>query len=269
MYRRESWTIKKGWAPKNWCFQILMLKKTLEKKKKRLWRVPWTARRSNKSITKEINPEYSLKGLMLKLKLSYFGYLMQRANPLEKTLMLRKIGCRRKRGNKRWDGYIASSTQQTWIWANSGKQWRTEEPSVLQSMRKERVRQDLETEKQQQSGNFRMIFLSYHKESHRAGSPEGSALDRCEWVGHLLCMWVSGPFQKVAHNIAGRLSDTVSFLGANCAFSWWLGRLVSFHGFIMDVFQKGVGIHSWQCGKASWLYDEAEQFQLGMLGEKE
>ena len=64
-------------------------------------RVPWTAKRSNQSILKEINPEYSLKGLMLKLKLQYFGYLMQRANSLEKTLMLGKIECKRRRGQQR------------------------------------------------------------------------------------------------------------------------------------------------------------------------
>ena len=66
--------------------------------KRRLLRVPWTARRSNQSILKEINPEYSLEGLMLKLKLQYFGHLMRRAYLLEKTLMLGKIGGRRRRG---------------------------------------------------------------------------------------------------------------------------------------------------------------------------
>ena len=64
----------------------------------RLWRVPWTTRRSNQSILKEINPEYSLEGLMLKLKLQYFGHLMQRANSLEKTLMLGKMEGRKRRG---------------------------------------------------------------------------------------------------------------------------------------------------------------------------
>ena len=64
-------------------------------------RVPWTARRSNQSILKEINPEYSLEGLMLRLKLQYFGHLMQRANSLEKTLVLGKIGSRRRRGQQR------------------------------------------------------------------------------------------------------------------------------------------------------------------------
>ena len=68
---------------------------------RRLLRVPWTARRPNQSILKEINPEYSLEGLMLKLKLQYFGRLMQRANSLEKTLMLGKIEGRRKRGQQR------------------------------------------------------------------------------------------------------------------------------------------------------------------------
>ena len=83
MYRYESWSIKKADcsridAFKLWCWR-------------RLLRVPWTARKSNQSIPKEINPEYSLEGLMLKLKLQYFGYLMQRVNSLEKTLMLGKI----------------------------------------------------------------------------------------------------------------------------------------------------------------------------------
>ena len=74
-------------------------------------RIPWTAKRSNQSILKEINPEYSLKGLMLKLKLQYFGHLMQRANSLEKTLMLRKIEGKKRRGHQRmrWlDGIIDS-----------------------------------------------------------------------------------------------------------------------------------------------------------------
>ena len=81
--------------------------------------VPWTARRSNQWILKEINPEYSLEGLMLKLQ--YFGHLMQIANSLGKTLMLRNIESRRRRGWQRWDGWIASPTQWTWVWANSGR----------------------------------------------------------------------------------------------------------------------------------------------------
>ena len=79
---------------------------------RRLWRVPWTARRSNLSILKEINPEYSLEALMLKLKLQYFGYLMQRTDSFEKTLMLGKIEGRRRTGRQRmrWlDGIIDST----------------------------------------------------------------------------------------------------------------------------------------------------------------
>ena len=80
---------KEGWVTKNWGFWTVVLEKTLE--------VPWIARRSNQSIPKEINPEYSLEGLMLKLKRQYFGHLMPRADSLEKTLMLGKIEGRRRR----------------------------------------------------------------------------------------------------------------------------------------------------------------------------
>ena len=100
---------------------------------RRLLRVPWTARRSNQSILKEISPEYSLEGLMLKLKLQYFGHLMRRADSFEKTLMLGKIEGRRRRGDRRWDGWMASLTQWTWVWVNSGS-WRwAGRPGVLRS----------------------------------------------------------------------------------------------------------------------------------------
>ena len=94
VYGCESWTIKKALhgridAFELWCWR-------------RLLRVPWTARRSNQSILKEISPEYSLEGLMLKLKLQYFGYLMQRIDSLEKTPMLGKIEGRRRRGQQSW-----------------------------------------------------------------------------------------------------------------------------------------------------------------------
>ena len=93
MYGCESWTIKKGLVPKTWYFQIVVWRRPL--------RVPWTARRSNQSILKEISPVYSLEGLMLKLKLQYFGHLMWRADSLEKTLMLGKIEDRRRRSWQR------------------------------------------------------------------------------------------------------------------------------------------------------------------------
>ena len=88
--------------------------------KRRLLRVLWTARRSNKSILKEISPEYSLEGLMLKLKLQYFGHLMRKTDSWEKTLMLGRIlKAEGEKANRRWDGWMASPIQWTWTWANS------------------------------------------------------------------------------------------------------------------------------------------------------
>ena len=84
---------EESWVPKNWCFWTVVLEQIL--------RVPWTARRSNQSIVKEISPGISLEGMMLKLKLQYFGHLMQRVDSLEKTLMLGGIGSRKKRGRQR------------------------------------------------------------------------------------------------------------------------------------------------------------------------
>ena len=90
MSRYESWTIKKAEHQRIDAFKLQCWR--------RLLRVPWTTRKSNQSVLKEVNPEYSLEGLMLKLKLQYFGHLMRRADSLEKTLMLGKIEGRRKRG---------------------------------------------------------------------------------------------------------------------------------------------------------------------------
>ena len=102
MYRCESWTIKKAECQRIDAFELWCWK--------RLLRVPWAARRSNQSILKEINPEYSLEGLMLKLKLQYFGHLMQRANSLGKTLMLGKTeGRRRGLQRMRWLDVITDS----------------------------------------------------------------------------------------------------------------------------------------------------------------
>ena len=97
MYVCDSWTIKKDDVFELWCW-------------KRLLRVPWTARRSNQSILKEINPQYSLEGLMLKLKLQYFGHLMRRTDSLEKTLMLGRIegGRRGQQRMRRVDGITDS-----------------------------------------------------------------------------------------------------------------------------------------------------------------
>ena len=103
MHGYESWAIKKAEYQRTDAFELWCWRRPL--------RVPWTARRSNQSILKEISPEYSLEGMMLKLKLQYFGHLMQRTDSLEKTLMLAKIEGRRRRGRLRTDGWMASPTR--------------------------------------------------------------------------------------------------------------------------------------------------------------
>ena len=105
MYGCESWTLKKAERRRTDAFELWCWR--------RLLRVPWTARRSNQSILKEISPEYSLEGLMLKLQLQYFGHLMRRADSLEKTLMMGKIEGRRRRGlqRMRWLDGITDSME--------------------------------------------------------------------------------------------------------------------------------------------------------------
>ena len=135
-----SWTIKKAesWridAFELWCWR-------------RFLRVPWTARRSSQSNLKEISPEYSLEGWMLKLKLQYLGHLMQRTDLLEKTLMLGKIEPGGERDDRGPDDWMASLTRGTWVRASSGSWWWTGKPGVLQSMGSQRVGHDWGTEQQ-------------------------------------------------------------------------------------------------------------------------
>ena len=107
--------------------------------------VPWTARRSNQSILKEISPGCSLEGMMLKLKLQYFGHIMRRADSLEKTLMLGGIGGRRKR--MRWlEGHHPLDGRWTWVWVNSGSWWWTGRPGVLRFMGLQTVEHEWATE---------------------------------------------------------------------------------------------------------------------------
>ena len=138
MYRCESWTVKKAESQRidafePWCWR-------------RLLRVPWPARRSNQYILKEISPGCSLEGLMLKLKLQYFGHLMRRVDSLEKTLMLGGIGERKRRARQRMRGWMASLTPWTWVWVNSGSWWWTGRPGVLRFMGSKRVGHDWGTE---------------------------------------------------------------------------------------------------------------------------
>ena len=94
-------------------------------------RVPWTARRSNQSILKEISPGYSLEGLMLKLKIQYFGHCMRRVDSLEKTLILGGIGDRRRRGRQKMRWLDSVTDSMGWVWINSGSWWWTRRPGVL------------------------------------------------------------------------------------------------------------------------------------------
>ena len=139
-YGCESWTIKKVERWRIDAFELWCWRKHL--------RIPWTARRSNQSILKEISPKYSLEGLMLKLKLQYFGHLMWRADSFEKTLMMGKMWAGGEGDNRGQDGWMALLTQWTWIWASSGREWRTVKPGVLQSVGSQRVRHDLATKQQ-------------------------------------------------------------------------------------------------------------------------
>ena len=114
--------------------------------RRRLLRVPWTPMRSNQSILKKISPEYSLEALMLKLKLQYFGHLIRRTDSFEKTLMLGKIEPRGEGDDRGGDGWMASPTRWTWVWASSGFWWWTGRPGVLQPMGLQRVGHDWVTE---------------------------------------------------------------------------------------------------------------------------
>ena len=137
MYGCESWTVKKAEHQRIDAFELWCWR--------RLLRVPWTARRSNQSTLKEISPGCSLEGLMLKLKLQYFGHLMWRFDSLEKTLILGGIEGRRRRGDRGWDGLMASPTRWTWVCVNSGSWWWTGRPGVLWFMGLQSVRHDWAT----------------------------------------------------------------------------------------------------------------------------
>ena len=129
---------KESWALKNWCFWTVVWRRFL--------RVPWTARRFNQSILKEISSERSLEGLMLKLKLQYFGHLMWRTDSLKRPWCWERLRAGGEGDNREWDSWMTSPTRWTWVWASSGSWWWTEKPGVLQFMGSQRVGHDWVTE---------------------------------------------------------------------------------------------------------------------------
>ena len=138
MYICESWTIKKAECIRIDAFELWCWR--------RLLRVPWTARRFNQSILKEISPGCSLEGMMLKLKLQYFGHLMRRADSLKRPWCWERLRAGGEGDHRGWDGWMASLTQWAWVWVDSGSWWWTGRPGVLQFMGSQRVRHDWATE---------------------------------------------------------------------------------------------------------------------------
>ena len=138
MYGCESWIVKKAESQRIDAFELWCWR--------RLLRVPWTARRSNQSILKEISPDCSLEGMMLKQKLQYFGDLMWRVDSLEKTLMLGGLKAGGEGNDGGWDVWMASPTWWTWVSMNSGRWWWTGRPGMLQFMGSQRDGHDWVTE---------------------------------------------------------------------------------------------------------------------------
>ena len=138
MYGCESWTIKIAERRRIDAFELWCWR--------RLLRVPWTARRSNQSVLKEISPQYSLEVLMLKLKLQYFGHLMQKLPHLKRPWCWERLMAEREGDFRGWDGWMASPTQWTWVWAGSKSWWWIEKPGMMQFMGSQRFRRDWASE---------------------------------------------------------------------------------------------------------------------------
>ena len=134
----KIWTIKKAEHWRIDAFELWWWRKLL--------RVPWTERRSNQSILKEISPGCSLEGLMLKLKLLYFSHLMWRDDSFERHWCWERLRAGGEGDDRGWDGWMALLTQWTWVWMNSGSWWWTGRPGVLRFMGSQRVRHNWETE---------------------------------------------------------------------------------------------------------------------------
>ena len=178
MYGCESWTVKKAENQRIdafalWCWR-------------RLLRVHWTARRSNQSILKEIGPGISLEGMMLKLKLQYFGHLVWRVDSLERTLMLGGIGAGGEGDDRGWDGWMASLTRWMWVWVNSGSWWWTERPGMLRFMGSQRVGHDWATDLNWTSSLYSSpLLFSSISLPHTSPHPIPQKENLTSWLGHI------------------------------------------------------------------------------------
>ena len=126
MYGCECWTVKKAECQRIDAFELWCWR--------RLLRVPWTARRSNQSILKEMSPEISLEGMMLKLKLQYFGTSCEDLTHWKRLWCWEELGAGGEGDDRGWDGWMASQTRWTWVWVNSERWWWTGKPGVLRFM---------------------------------------------------------------------------------------------------------------------------------------
>ena len=165
MYGCDSWTINKAEhqridALELWC-------------RRRLLRVLWTARSSNQSILEEVSPERSLEGLMLKLKLQYFGHLMGRAEHSKRLWCWERLKASGEGNDREWDGWMALPTQWTWVWINSRSSWWTGRLGMLLSMGLQRVWYDCVTEVNWLTNSFILSFCSW---------VVGKLSHRCWWV---------------------------------------------------------------------------------------
>ena len=138
VYGCESWPIKKSECRRihTW---IVMLEKTLESPLESLGQQAWTARRSNESILKKINPEYSLEGLMLKLKLNTLATWCKQLTHWRRSYCWERLKAKGEVGSRGWDGWMASLIQWTWTWANCRRRWGTGRPGMLQYMGREEL----------------------------------------------------------------------------------------------------------------------------------
>ena len=215
---------KESWALKNWCFWTVVLEKTLES--------PLDSKRSNQPILKEISPECSLEGLMLKVKLQYFGHLILRADSFEKTLMLGKIEGRGERDDRGWDGLMASLTQWTWVWINSGSWWWIERPGVLWSMGSQRVGHNWATQLNWTEANLRPHHPPWSsKVAIKAAAPCSSL---AKWFTRpkrvntteieLLFIWLSWAAQQISRVILFHVVTQGQNWEWFCHLNMWLPR---------------------------------------------